>query len=992
MHLRGVLSKSLPVMAVATLALAGCRDDFGGYYDQPSWVEKSSAEVLQGRSDCKTYQALVEKTLFYKQLEGSGQYTFIVPTDKAFSDFFANNPYGYKSVDDIPADVAARMVSSWMLYNSYPCDSISNVLSGFNDWTEGGAFKHQTPSYDVLRKDVVNGKQAFVYETLGGTFSLSNNAPSWNNYRWLPVFTQRFLSKNSITSADWSALVGSSFSQYGNYLEAGFVDTGSSADNAGDLFCQNGVIHLVDKVVMPLDNMDAIIRTYGEGTAQGEPEAAKQGGWGLLNKILNHKLASGNYQFLSYTSDVTATHYFEKAYPDLDMSNLQLRNYNSNVNPFLLNVEAYTNMAAGTSLGMSGNDLHYNNYNGGMTFYVPAQAALKNYIESRLFSYVGAPQGWDESQEQFDAAFNKLSDNVLPTLWQALQSDGTIWPSQFSKAENAVGQTEHIDGYDADATYEKSVLASGFASNGLWNIIKYVPKTAAFEGVASRYLLDPAYSYEEQIITTNYARTIYANQLASKLSGKDDVDMTMILWGDDNARWWDDLYYNGAISAFVNQSKYNAVEGTSTSATTERNNTNRSGQINQNVTYNYIEREKIDALDLTVDPLNGAYGGWAYTNTMAGGVVRYRMSGNTVEGQPEIQLQSSWNLANDVNERAMYDAFNTDHDAVPALLQQTEPTANGYVSLYKDPSYSQYINGNVYMTAQHSVPTYYALDGTYGDGAQFYAEGLSKFSYLRAYLVADSLGAREHTIFKQYFDFANEKVFNGAKLENVADGTASLNIGSGFWTIFIPTDEAMQWAIDNKLIFNINNIKSLVTNGDANYIDSCCYMINAYITKNGCYPDDGLSAFYEPTDAWDGIGGTSRVAATRYLISTNNKMVDLDKVRTIKVETIVPDMNGNDSIAYENKDVVVKAWEALISGANMSAYVEKAGAQHELQYTGRPYTSGAFQCVDVYNANDITGGLFDNTVIRKPGKSNIICQNGVIHALNGFVIYKIAGR
>ena len=103
------LCSGLSLATLLSLSLSGCQEEFGGYYDQPGWVASSSETVLKQRGDCKTYLKLVDKTLFSKQVEGSGQYTFLVPTDEAFASFFANNPYGYHDVDDIPEEVAARV-------------------------------------------------------------------------------------------------------------------------------------------------------------------------------------------------------------------------------------------------------------------------------------------------------------------------------------------------------------------------------------------------------------------------------------------------------------------------------------------------------------------------------------------------------------------------------------------------------------------------------------------------------------------------------------------------------------------------------------------------------------------------------------------------------------------------------------------------------------------------------------------------------------------
>ena len=969
----------LTASALALLCATACQDDFGGYYNQPSWVSSSSGQVLKARSDCKTYLKLVDKTLFSKQVEGSGQYTFLVPTDEAFDAFFANNPYGYKSVDDIPDDVAARMVSSWMMYNSYPCDTLSNVLSSFNTWSTNEAFKHQTPSYDVLRQETIDGVdyQIYEYPFPSTTFALDNNAPDWNNYRYLPIYTNRYNNNNGITSDDWQKVVGSEFSPYGNYLQAGIIDAGSGASNPGDLFCQNGVIHLVNKVVMPLENMDVLIRTYGDGTAVDEPSEAKQGAWALLRKMLYHKSGNESYCFFSLMENTTAAHYFEKAYPELDMTNFRLRRYDVTNTPFRLNIENYYNMQNAHS---SSADCFYTNYNGGMTFYVPEKSVLLKYINERLFRYIGIELTEETTQEEFDAAFNKLSDNVIIALWASMQADGMIWPSQFeSSAVNSVGSSEHINGYDDNVKYDNSVLAAGMASNAMWQITNFVPKTSAFEGIASRFLLDPAYSITQDFIDTYYSSTIYGNMLKSKLASMDDVDLTLILWDDANMKWWDNIHYSTLLSTYASGSAGNETSVLS--------------PLMAGIVNGYVERESVDALDLEVDPLNGAYGGWAYTNNYYGGVMRYRKSGKMIDGKPEIQIQTTWSLSNDANEQTVRtDIFANNYSNLPEHLQMTEPTEGSYTSVVKDNSV-EYNNGNVYLMTEHSAPLSYPLEGTYGDGQVCPNKSLSALYYLRAYLNADANSANpQHTIFKKYFDYYQNHKSEKANADTIA-------IGSGYWTIFVPTDEALQYAIDYSkthqityqipatetekardttvagmvLLRNPDYLPSDPTVNDANWVDSVIYFLNTYITKSGCYPDDGLSAIYEMSEAWDGMLASNRQAATQYLVTTNCVVTDMDRAVTV-----------------DGQSKVVKAWDGLISGGRMSGYVAKTDGG-KLQYFGRPYTSGAYQVVDVYNSNEMTD-VFDNTVVREQGQSNIMAPNCMIHSLNGFIVYKIAGH
>lgn len=953
-------SARLSAAALALLCLSACQDDFGGYYNQPSYVSSSSEKVLKSRSDCQTYLKLVNKTLFSKQVEGSGQYTFIVPTDDAFAAFFASNPYGYKSVDDIPDDVAARMVSSWMMYNSYPCDTLANVEAGYNTWNTNEAFKHMTPSYDVLREEKFGNETYQIYETFT-TFTLSNNAPLWNNNRYLPIYTQRFNNNNSISSDDWQKVVGSEFSPYGNYIEAGIIDAGSGASNPGDLYCQNGVIHLVNKVVMPLENMDALIRTYGDGSAVDEPSKAKNGAWALLRHMLYHQTGTNSFTFFSLVESSVATHYFEKAYPDINFTETPcyLRYYNNNKVSFNLNIEAYLYMQ---NMHATVTDCFYTNYNGGMTFYVPEKKVLLDYINNRLFRFIGTEITENTTQEEFDAAFNKLSENVIITLWESMQADGMIWPSQFvTSAVNVVGSSEHINGYDDDLTYDNAVLAAGIASNGMWQITNFVPKTAAFEGIASRFLLDPAYSIEEDILANTYKTSIYGNMLKSKLAGMDDVNLSLILWGDANMKWWDNVHYSTLISAYSDYVEGNGKETDS----------NVSAYLRQNLLEGYVERESVDALDLEVDPLNGAYGGWAYTNNYAGDVMRYRKSGKTIDGKPEIQVQTAWNLIQDENEQELVkNMVNKSYSNVPAMLQATEPTEGSYTSVVKDNS-MEYVNGSVYLCSEHSTPLYYKT-GTFGNGQTYEATTLSNVNNLYAYLLSDSIsGNPQHSIFRKFFNYYLAHRTQRANADE-------LNFGTGNWTIFVPTDEALQYAIDYakngggfRLLVNPDNLPTDPTQNDANWVDSVIYFINTYVTKSGCYPDDGLSAIYETSEAWDGMMASNRQAPTQYLVTTNSKITDMDRV-------------GSDG-------KVVKAWNGLLSGGTMSGFVAKSGDGNKLQYFGKPYSSGAYQIVDVYNSNEMTN-KFDNTVVRQQGQSNIMGNNLIIHSLNGFIIYKISGH
>lgn len=889
------------------MAVASCSDsDFDKYYERPSWMEAPAWNVLQQRGDCKTYLELVGKTLYSKQISGSGSYTFFVPTDEAFEAFFADNPYGYKSVDDIPADMATEIVSYTMLYNAYPCDSLGNTLDGYNTWTRGAAYKHMTPSYEVLTRDYVNGDSIWVFNE-APTTATTTAQNAGNNYRYLPVFTKNFWKENSLSEADYNAFYptseGAVWSDLGNVLGAQIKEVSAGS---GDLYCENGVIHLMDKVVLPLKNLDRMIIDYGNMSQSQLPDNVKGGAWSTLKKMLYHKTGDGNYQFLVYNEDANSTHYFEKMYPDRDLSSLRLRAYNGTL-PFKLQMETYSGSVEGD-----------NAYNSGATLFVPDEQTMSDYLNNRIFAYLDPSVKGD-----VDVAFNSLSDEVLPKLWNTIFANGIVWPSHYESAQNQIGSNEFINGGRSGNKFASVAERSAMASNGAVHIINFFPKTAAFEGVGSRFLLDPNYSLLEQIYTGTYTNSIYSTMLLSPLSNYNQVDLTVIMNSDSNLKDRFGVYYDAVDAAFKDK------DGTSVST-----------EMLQMAQMGYIERDTTDRLDLTVDPLDGAYGGWAYTTTYYGYMIRYRQTERTIQGKPEIAIQSNYNLF--LGSR--YGVNTMPFRGQDALPQTEEWSAYNSALAIQDPTYSGYNNGKVYLIEEGSQPLAYGA-----------AVGYTPAEYLEWYLSCDSAQVTpRHSIFKTYWELAKS-------------ATTAPAMGSGFWTVLVPTDEALQYAIDKGYIMSADRMTQMqkLHNLDAtaypeNYADSAANFVNIYILTNDLYPDDGLSTIYT-SGAW-------RSPAAPVDISSGWPVSTCYKPMT-------------------------EEWEDFMSGTTrLTMRLNKVGNDNKLRFLGRDYTSGNYVAAKAINASELDGQRFDNSVVRELGQSNIMAERAVIHSLNGFVLYQIQSK
>ena len=937
-NLRSMFLRSVPAAALLLIGAGSCSDDFDSYYERPSWLEKPASEVLSSRGDCEQYLKLVEKTLYSKQLEGSGSYTFFVPTDEAFNDFFSNNEYGWRSVEDIPETDAANIVSYLMLYNQYLCDSLGNYHPTTSEHPEGSALKHQTPSYQILSKEYYQGDSVYAYDYTG------NWTETWHNYRYLPTISNSYR-KSNLKESDYGLMFpGRTFSTYGNVVDAQILEYTSGS---ADLYCENGVVHLINKVVLPLKNLDDMITSYPESSTL--PSSAQNGAWSVLKKTLNHRMGSGDYQFLSYTESTNATHYFEKMYPNTNLDNLRLRLYKTTTNPFALNLEAYTG-------SVDGDDT----YNSGVTFFVPTQEALENYIENRILSYVDHA-GWNTDQTSFDKAFNSVAENVLPTLWGNLQANGIIWPSQFATAHNSLGYNEFIDSNDSlTYNYSKNVRSSGFASNGMYHIIDYVPKTGAFEGVGSRFVLDPSYGVANLTYSETYANSIYSHMLYSRLSGYPQVNFTLILNSDKNLDLWSGVNYNSANSAYSD--RYDATVSTSsTSANTA---------INEMSQRSFIERDTIDALDLGKDVFDGAYGGWGFTSNFFGDVIRYKK----IDGTDKIMVQSIWSIVNDPTETPLWNA--TANSNVPAGMQASEPTSDFYTTVVED-EYAGYVNGKVYRVEEGSVPLSYGpLAGTYnGINGKTYLDddyyGIK--AYLEWYLRCDSARYAQnpslpanmrHSLFKEYWDFAfNRGTYTNtvARWRQVPVATSLPEFGTSRYTILVPTDEALEFAISKGYLKTCNEMATLNRQNKAlNYRDTVCAFLKAYLTVTDVYPDDGAAYFYS-TNTWD---CPSVNLVNEYQIGTSYQPV---------------------SDEYED----------FMSGTQrLYIRVSKTGENHNLRFLGRDYETGRFTAYRAINASSEATDEhpFDNQVVRGLGQSNIICPRGIIHSLNGYIFYKFVSK
>ena len=606
---RGILGSAKVAFGGALVSFmflfGSCESKFDEYYEKPSWIENPAYDVLQKEGRFSKYLQLVDKTLYAKQLKGSGSYTFFAPNDQAFDAWLAEK--GYNSVADVPTDVASDIVSYTMVYNQYEALHLGDIWEGATwEGNVGQSFRKQTPSYKTLYKELRPGDtdSIYVYEQYAGVFNQDNFG-----HRYLHIYTPAYFKAKALNSNDYTTVYpNSSWSEtVGNVHGASIVK--------GDIYASNGVVHELDAVVEVPRTIDEMIVEYGASSNVERPAE----GWSVMKDILYNKYADGSYQFLTYTEDKQASIYFQRMYPEkeAELATVYGRDYNGALLAYLNYNE---NVASADATERTESSAY--------TLFLPNEQVFNDYINNTVLKYTQ------------NKSFNELSEDVIQTVFRSHVSSQMVWPSMFASAKNVARDAngEFINGAGASgAKYgDFGVTGVEVASNGLVYHIDHVIESGLFKSVYGRILLDPAYSYTRMLVGGS---SLYTNLTTNtpfvggtndpEYNGVDKRYQYAVLLSSDALLTADGFAYDNLNSTFTNDQLLGTIDANS--------------RINRLINNGIFVRElgKDDysnpaVLDFSKQPdaLAGAYDGYGYAVNYYGELVRYK----------DNQLQAAGNI------------------------------------------------------------------------------------------------------------------------------------------------------------------------------------------------------------------------------------------------------------------------------------------------------------------------------------------------------------
>lgn len=245
---------------VAAFGMNSCSDTYDLDSDQPSNLN-SIYGYMQDQGNFKTCLRLIDDLGEAEVLSKTGSKTMFIANDDAFEEFFKSNSWGIKSYEKLSVAQKKLLLYSAMIDNPYS----TSMLSTAEGPVKGEVCRRSSSvslydsvlavkSTDSLAAKVLPQNSRFDeikhnHDTIVMYTDASNSAPMIH-------FTYKFLASNKITDADVDFLYNQPVGTHKN----DDVYVNNAKVIKPNIFCKNGFIHQVDRVIMPLDNMADIIR------------------------------------------------------------------------------------------------------------------------------------------------------------------------------------------------------------------------------------------------------------------------------------------------------------------------------------------------------------------------------------------------------------------------------------------------------------------------------------------------------------------------------------------------------------------------------------------------------------------------------------------------------------------------------------------------------------------------------------------------------------
>jgi uncharacterized surface protein with fasciclin (FAS1) repeats len=420
------------------VCLSACHDkEFEDHYGRPDWLPSPVYQQLEAKGNFKSFLACVDKAGYKNSLSGAGYFTVFAPNDAAFETFL--NEQGLSGIDAVDEAMARKIVTYALVYNSFEKARLSDYQSN-TGWQPLNAFKRRTAYYDGVYSELTaDGRNLKVTSSnRNGGYVFGDN-----NNKYIPYFIDAYLAAKNLSAFDYNYF-------YPNVTYSGFNVANASVVTA-DIQAENGTIHEIDKVILPLPSVESYI------SQKPQYSVFKA----LLDKYevayQTHPEVTNRYRIMTGSDESVYVKFYSFALG------------------FSPNNENF--------LKVADND----GQSDGWTMFVPTNEAVNDYVNKVLLEHY-------KSLDEMPPGI--INDFINAHMWQT-----TVWPSKFKTALNVLGEEARFD--PASSVVDASVL-----SNGMLYGTNKAQDADVFRSVYGRAYLDPNYSLMTRFLNRELKTTI----------------------------------------------------------------------------------------------------------------------------------------------------------------------------------------------------------------------------------------------------------------------------------------------------------------------------------------------------------------------------------------------------------------------------------------------------------------------------------------------------
>ena len=439
------LNYYLLILPLLALFSSCSRDVFDEYYARPDYLENPIYQRLDELGNFKNFTALIEKAGYKDILSKSGYWTMFAPNDAAFTAYFQEK--GISDVTKIDEATAAKIVRYALVYNAFREDQLSDYQSS-QGWVLDNAFRRRTAFYDGYQNKIVNGTPMVVVDANrnGGYFFADNN----NKY--VTYFTDEYFTAKNLSSFDFNYF-------YADKEYTGFNLFDASVKQA-DIIAENGIIHEVDKIVLPPLSIGKYLE---EDNAKGASSNYSE-----FYKMLEEHLVT--YEF---NETVTASYKNFTGKSD----NVYIKFYNPGL-VFSPNNENYIK------------EMDNDGQSDAFTMIAPDNASLETFKKDILLKHY--------------PSVDKLPLYVFQDFFNAHMVQNAVWPSKAASYTNGLDEDLRFD-------FNANIIDKKILSNGFFYGSNIVQKSNLFYSVYTSAYLDPAFTLATRLYNSTEIKQMISN-------------------------------------------------------------------------------------------------------------------------------------------------------------------------------------------------------------------------------------------------------------------------------------------------------------------------------------------------------------------------------------------------------------------------------------------------------------------------------------------------